>query len=73
LTVSPYSPQEAVVNRAWRVERIDRAQGFGCGEHVGGDDFIQQAGELAIRQLDAVQRLKLFAEVALQRGAVSNV
>jgi hypothetical protein len=54
-------------------EGVDAAQGFGGGEYVGGDDFVQQAGKFAIGQVHAVQGLELFAEVALQRGAVADV
>ena len=54
-------------------EGVDAAQGFGSGEHVGGDDLVQQAGEFAIGQVNAVQGLELLAEVALQCGAVADV
>ena len=54
-------------------EGVDAAQGFGSGEYVGGDDVVQQAGKFAIGQVHPVQGLKLFAEVALQRGTVADV
>jgi len=54
-------------------ERIALAQHSGGGEHVGGDDFVQQAGKFAVGQFDAVQGLELFAEIALQRRAVADV
>ena len=54
-------------------EGVDAAKGFGSGEHVGGDDFVQQAGEFAIGQANAVQGLELLAEVALQCSAVADV
>ena len=66
---------EGVVQRRVIVagEGIDAAQGLGRREHVRRDDLVQQAGEFAVGQLDAVQGLELLAEVALQGGAVANV
>ena len=54
-------------------EGVDAAHGAGGGEDIGGDDFVQQAGELAIGEVNAVQGLELLAEVALQGSAVSDV
>lgn len=47
-------------------EGIAVAQGAGGGEDIGGDDFVEQAGELTIGEVDAIEGLELFAEVALQ-------
>ncbi len=52
---------------------IDAAQGLGRGVNVGGDDFIQQPGELGIGEADPVEGLELLAEVLLQSGAVADV
>ncbi len=45
----------------------------GRGVDVGRDDVVQQAGELAVGQVDPVQGFELLAEVAFQRGAVPDV
>lgn len=37
------------------------------------DDLIQQSSKLGIHEIHPVERLKLFAEVLLQRGAISDV
>ena len=42
-------------------------------EHVGRDDFFQQAMELGIGQADPIQGLELLAEVELHRRAVADV
>lgn len=54
-------------------EAVHCPEGLRRGEDVGGDDLIQQAGELGIREADAVQGLELLAEVLFQRGAVGDV
>ena len=41
-------------------------QGLGGGEDIGADDFIEQPGELAIGEADAVQGLEFFPEVLFQ-------
>ena len=46
---------------------------LGGGEDIGRDDLVEQAGELAIGEVDAVEGLELLAEVLLQRGAVADV
>jgi hypothetical protein len=43
------------------------------GEYIGRGDLFKQALEFRVGEFDAVERLKLFAEVALQRGAVADV
>lgn len=54
-------------------ERVAIAQGA-CGrEDIGGDDFVQQAGELRVCQADVVQSFELFAKVLLQGSSVANV
>jgi hypothetical protein len=47
-------------------EGVAVPQGSGGGKNIGGDDLVEQAGELAIGEVDAVEGLELFAEVALQ-------
>ena len=66
---------ERVVERRAVVagEAVAFAQGAGGGEDVGGDDLVEQALELAVGEVDAVERLELLAEVLLQRGAVADV
>ena len=61
--------RRAVVSR----ERVALAQGAGGGEHIGGDDVVEQAFELGIAQVDAVERLEMLAEITLQGSAVANV
>ena len=46
---------------------------LGGGEDIRGDDLVEQAGELAVGEVDAVEGLELLAEVLLQRGAVADV
>ena len=66
---------EGVVQRGAVVagEAVALAQGAGGGEDVGGDDLVEQARELAVGEVDAVEGFELLAEVALQRGAVADV
>ena len=40
---------------------------------TGGDDAIQQTGEFAVSEMNAVERLKVLAEVTFQRGTVADV
>ena len=54
-------------------EGVALAQGAGGGEDIRRDDVFQQAGELAVTQVDAVECLELLAEVALQCGPVPDV
>jgi type I restriction enzyme M protein len=46
-------------------EGIDAAQGASGGEDVGRDYLVEQPGELAIGQVDAIEGVKLLAKVAL--------
>jgi len=46
---------------------------FGGGEHLRGDDTIQQAGEFGVGEMNAIERLEVLAEVDFQRGAVADV
>ena len=46
-------------------EAVAVAEGAGGGEDVRGDDLVEQTLELAVGQLDAVERLELLAEVLL--------
>lgn len=66
---------QRVVERGAAVadEAVDGAERFGGAEDVGGDDLIEKTLELAVGQLDAVQCLELFAEIALKRCTVTNV
>lgn len=52
---------------------IDAAQQLRSLEDVMRDDFIEEAIELAVRQLDAVQRFEFFAEILFERNAVLDV
>ena len=54
-------------------EAVAVAERVGGGEDVGGDDFVQQALELVVGQLDAVQCLELLAEIRLERSAIADV
>jgi hypothetical protein len=51
-----FDVDQGVVQRGAVVagEGVDAAQGAGGCEHVGGDNFVQQADKLAVGQLDAV-------------------
>lgn len=51
----------------------NRAQDLRRGEDIRRDDFIQQPGELGIREADAVQGLEFLAEVGFEGGAVVDV
>ena len=66
---------ERVVKRGAVVtgKAVHAAERAGGGEDVGGDDLVEKTLELAVCQLDAIKCLKFFAEVALKRGAVSDV
>jgi hypothetical protein len=55
------------------LEAVALAQMLGGGEDVGGNDGIEQAGEFAVGEMDAVERLEVLAEVGFQRGAVADV
>ena len=48
-------------------------QGLGGGEDIRADDFIEQPGEFAICEADAVQGLEMLAEVGFQGGAVADI
>ena len=66
---------EGVVERRAVVprERFHVAEGT-CGFiHVGRDDLVQKPFELAVRELDPVQRLEPFSEIRFQRRAVTDV
>ena len=54
-------------------EGIDLTERFGRSKDIGGNDLIEQAGELAIGEVDAVEGLKFFAEILFQREAVADV
>ena len=60
---------EGVVQRRAVVagEGVALAQGAGGGEDIRGDDLVEQAGELAVGEADAVEGLELLAEVALPK------
>ena len=45
----------------------------GSFENVRGDEVGEQALELAVGESDAIERLKLLAEIAFERGAVAAV
>ena len=66
---------EGVVQRRAVIagEAVALAEGAGGGEDVGRDDFVEQAGELAVGQVDAIERFEFLAEILLQRGAVADV
>ena len=49
------------------------AERVGGGEDVWGDDFIEQALEFAIRQVDPVECLEFLTEILLQRGTIANL
>ena len=54
-------------------EAIAVAQDAGRREDIRRDDFFKEALELALRQLDAVERLKLVPKIEFKRGTVANV
>ena len=54
-------------------ERVAVPERMRSGEYIRGDDFAQQTRELAVRELDLVQRLEMLAEIPLQRGAVAKI
>ena len=66
---------EGVVQRRAIIacKRIDATQGLGRGKHIRRDDFVQQAGEFGIGELDAVKCLEFLSEVLFERGTVSNI
>ena len=47
-------------------EAAPLAEGAGGGEDIRADDFLQQAGELAVGKAEAVQCLEFFPEVLFQ-------
>jgi len=55
------------------LEAVLFAQVLGGGEHVRGDDAIQQAGEFAVGELNTVECIEVLAEVDFQRSAVVDV
>ena len=61
---------ERVVQRCAVIacEGVDLADGLGSSEDIGGDDLVEQTGELGIGEADAVQGFELLAKVLLQRG-----
>src|SRR5690606_4360839 len=54
-------------------EIVFLAEADGVLEDVGRDEVVEEAGELGVGEADAIEGLELFAEVALQRGAVADV
>lgn len=54
-------------------EGVALEEGAGCGKDIRSDYFAQQAGELAIRQRDAVQGLELLAQITLMSSTVAYV
>ena len=66
---------EGVVQRRAVVagEGIDLAEDLGGSENVGGDDLVEEAGELAISEADAVEGIEFLAEILLKGGAVADV
>ena len=54
-------------------EGVAVAECVRCGEHVRGDNFVEQTLELGIRQADVVQRLEFLAEIALKSCPVTNI
>ena len=54
-------------------EAVALAQDAGGGEDIRGDDFLKQAGELAIGEVYAVEGFEFLAEIPLQGSAVSDV
>lgn len=55
------------------LEAVFLAQVLGGRKGIGRDDGLQQAGEFAISQMNAVERLEVLAKVVLQRGAVADI
>ena len=70
-----FDVDERVIQRRAVVagEAIDGAKRLGGGEGVMRDNLIEQAGELAIGEVDTVERFEFIAEVALKRSAVTNI
>src|SRR6476620_4380442 len=54
-------------------QTIYLAERAGSSEDIGRDDFVNKTPKLSVRQADAVERLKLLAEISLERGAVPDV
>jgi hypothetical protein len=54
-------------------ETVDGAKGAGGGEDIRGDDLVEEALELAVGEVDAVEGLEFLAEVAFQGGPVVDV
>jgi hypothetical protein len=54
-------------------EIVSLAQDARGGEDVGGDELVEEALELAVGQLDAVEGFEFLAEVRLQRCSVVDV
>lgn len=55
------------------LEAVAAAQVFGGGEHVRGDDALQQTCEFGVGEMNAVERLEVLAEISFQRGTVADV
>ena len=54
-------------------EGVALAQRARGGVNIRRDDAVQQPGEFAIGQMDAVEHFELLAEIALQRSPVADV
>jgi hypothetical protein len=54
-------------------EAIALAQRTGGGKDIRGDYFFQQAWEFAVGEADAVESLEFFAEILLQRLAITDI
>jgi len=52
---------------------VHRPEDLGGGENVRSDDFVEETGELAVSEVDALQGFEFFAEVLLKRSAVADV
>ncbi len=70
-----FDVDQGVVQRRTIVagEGVDAAHGLSRRKDIRRDDFVEQAGEFGIREMDAVERLELLTEVLLKRRSISNI
>jgi hypothetical protein len=66
---------QSVVERGTIItlETVPLAQDVRGGEDVGRGDLFQQALKFGASQMDAIERLELFAEIRLHRGAITDI
>lgn len=54
-------------------EAVNLAEHGRGGEDVGSDDLVEEALEFAVGELNAVERLELFAEILFQCDLIPDI